>query len=66
MSIWVTTWASRRCTSPRERVAARVAELLLEEGAEVDATSSYGNTPLFVAFFDLDPFAVGTSRRRIR
>jgi ankyrin repeat protein len=32
--------------------AARVAEVLLEEGAEVDAPNVYGNTPLFVAVFN--------------
>jgi ankyrin repeat protein len=32
--------------------AAEVAELLLENGAEVDSSNSFGNTPLFAAVFN--------------
>jgi ankyrin repeat protein len=32
--------------------AAAVAQLLLDQGAEVDAVNSFGNTPLFTAVFN--------------
>jgi hypothetical protein len=41
-----------RCISPLSRVLPKLSYLLLDAGAEVDATNRYGNTPLFVAVFN--------------